>query len=178
MTSTDPLPLWSDLSPCIRPVQSHWLSQCSTNTKAPIAFALIGCSLCLSSYMGTLLFPSPPNLYKLTSSLRPTRDPTQFWMCLLPCPTALLIILIYFFLYHTVWFAYLWCLQFVSLHSFQNINSTRPEIILFTELSQVSRTQVANTRPIAPSLALHLVLSGPAPCFYQAAVPSSLLTVK
>ena len=29
-----------------------------------------------------------------------------------------------------------------------------------------------------PNPALHLVLSGPAPCFYPAAVPSSRLTVK
>ena len=30
----------------------------------------------------------------------------------------------------------------------------------------------------APNLALHLVLSSPAPCFYPAAAPSSRLTVK
>ena len=41
--------------------------------------------------------------------------------------------------------------------------------------SSLCSTQVANTRPAGR---IHLVLSGLAPCFYLAAVPSSRLTVK
>ena len=40
------------------------------------------------------------------------------------------------------------------------------------------RAQVANTKAQGPHLALHFVLSVPAPCFYLAAVPNSLPLVK